>query len=474
MQKDLTYIHVSEKLNQLNAELPPEAQYVITTLENAGYEAWAVGGCVRDALLGLPFSDVDIACNATWEETKTVFEHAEPFKEKPSTVHETGTKHGTVTVVVEHEAFEITTFRQDGEYKDGRHPEKVSFVRTIEEDLARRDFTINALAFHPKRGLCDPFGGFQDLQAGIIRCVGDPEKRFEEDALRILRACRFVSQLGFSLDSDTYTAMLRKKSWVLRVSIERIRHEIDRLLMSDHVHKALMETVEVLTIVLPELLPMKDFDQRTPYHIYTVLEHTAWAVQHIPASRTLRWAMLLHDMGKPAAFFTDKTGRGHFYGHPRISLEIARGILERFGYSKAFREDVLLLVAHHDETVAATPKSVKRMIAKLNNKPELFRLLCEVKRADAKAQAPMCATRLGDINALEAILDDILAHEEAFSIRDLALNGEDLKELGYEPGPLMGAALQAALDAVINEELPNEDSALKEFARNYLAQNTKQ
>ena len=439
---------------------------VLYRLNEKGHEAYIVGGAVRDILLGKIPYDFDITTSATPDEVIAIFsDHG---------MYLTGLKHGTVSVIYDKKVIEITTFRKDGHYRDSRHPDEVYFTKDVTLDLKRRDFTINTFLMDKDEKIYDLLKAKEDLDKKLIRTVGEPKKRFEEDALRILRACRFVSQLGFSLDSDTYTAMLRKKSWVLRVSIERIRHEINRLLMSDHVHKALMETVEVLTIVLPELLPMKGFDQRTPYHIYTVLEHTAWAVQHIPASRTLRWAMLLHDMGKPAAFFTDETGRGHFYGHPRISLEIARGILERFGYSKAFREEVLLLVAHHDETVAATPKSVKRMIAKLNNKPELFRLLCEVKRADAKAQAPMCATRLGDINALEAILDDILAHEEAFSIRDLALNGEDLKELGYEPGPLMGAALQAALDAVINEELPNEDSALKEFARNYLAQNTKQ
>lgn len=435
--------------------IPSNALAVIHTLENAGFQAWCVGGFVRDALLGRTVSDVDIATNALWGQTEQTCAAA------GMRVHRTGTQHGTVTVVCGDEAFEVTTYRVDGTYSDARHPDSVRFVRSIEEDLARRDFTINAMAYHPQRGLLDPFGGKSDLAAGVIRTVGDPVQRFDEDALRILRACRFVAQLGFSLDGPTFRAMAENKGLVLKVSTERVRFELEKLVLGAHAGDALVACADVLAIVLPELVSMKGFDQHTPYHAYDVLEHTARAVQAAPSYPLVRWAALFHDMGKPAAFYQEEDGRGHFYGHAKLSVPLAAGIMTRLGFSAAFRRKVLLLVEHHDEVYPATPKAVKRALARMDGDVELFRALCDLKRADASAQAPeYSAERIQLADDLEYVLDEILAANEAFSLKDLTINGNDVLQAGIPAGPAVGAALQAALDAVIDERVPNERAAL--------------
>ena len=378
--------------------LPPQAAFALAALEEAGFEAWCVGGFVRDALLGRACADVDVATDAPWQEVQRVFEAA------GCRTHETGTAHGTLTVVVEQEALEITTYRDDGVYADARHPEAVSFVRTIEEDLARRDFTMNALAYHPKRGILDPYGGVADLEARTIRAVGDPARRFSEDALRILRACRFASQLGFSIEPATYAGMMANKGQLLRISAERVTHELECLLLGAHVHDALMGTVDVLAAVLPELVACKGFEQRTPYHVYDVLEHTAFVVQNTPPSPLVRWAALFHDMGKPAAFFQDADGTGRFYGHAKISVELARAAMGRLALSPAFVGRVLTLVKHHDDVIEPTPKAVKRALARLGGDVGLFRALCDLKRGDALAQAPRCAGRVELADELEEVL----------------------------------------------------------------------
>lgn len=445
-----------------NALVSYRARRALDILESSGYEAWLVGGFVRDALLGRVCSDVDIATNASWQEAAHAFEVAGCH------VHETGTKHGTITTVVEGEAFEVTTYRVDGAYSDGRHPTKVEFARTIEEDLARRDFTMNALAFHPERGIVDPYGGQADLRAGVIRAVGDPMERFKEDALRILRACRFSSKLGFSIDEPTYAALCARKSMLFHISAERITHELDAFVQGEYVHDALMGTIDVVAAVLPELIAMKGFEQRTPYHIYDVLEHTAWAIQHAPKNQLVRWAALFHDVGKPAAFFAGQDGIGHFYGHPHLSVQLAKSALGRLRFSPAFCDKVLTLVKYHDDVIEPTPKAVKRALARLGGSTEMFGALCDLKRADALAQAPQCAGRVSLANELEAQLARIIAEHQAFSLRDLAINGHDVMELGIPSGPDIGKALAAALDAVIDEKVENEPEALKEFVSAWL------
>ncbi len=444
-------------------DLPEHALTALSILEDAGHEAWVVGGFVRDALMGRPCNDVDIACSARWQHCQAAFEDA------GCRTHETGTQHGTLTVIVGAHAIEVTTYRCDGAYSDGRHPDSVSFVSTIEEDLARRDFTMNAIAYHPDRGFADPFGGLCDIERRIIRTVGAPELRFSEDALRILRACRFKSQLGFSLDEDTLAAMKSCKSFIRGVSVERITYELDRFLLGDFVHDALMETVDVLSFVLPELCAMKDFDQRTPYHIYDVLEHSAWVVQNTPPDRLVRWAALIHDMGKPACAFEDGEVR-HFYGHAHVSVELGRGIMTRFLMSPSFKDRVLLLVKRHDDVVKPNHRAVKRMLGKLGGDPDLFRSLCDLKRADALSQAPHCAARAETADELKGILESILAANEAFSLKQLAINGNDIMALGVKAGPVVGKVLEAALDAVVDEQVPNEREALLAFSENLLRQ----
>lgn len=438
--------------------IPQRALTVIEVLENAGFEAWCVGGCVRDSLLSRDVSDIDIACSALWEDTARVCRAA------GMKVHETGTKHGTVTVVFDGETFEVTTYRMDGSYSDARHPDAVRFVRSITEDLARRDFTMNAMAYHPRRGLLDPFGGVEDLKEGILRTVGDPARRFDEDALRILRACRFVSQLGCRIDPAAYRTMLSGKSKLCKVSAERITAELQKLLTGPHARRALMETVDVLSAVLPELVAMKGFDQCTPYHAYDVLEHTARAVEAAPPCPLARWTALFHDMGKPAAFFKEESGRGHFYGHAKISTALARGAMERLSLPSALRDGVLALVERHDDVIEATPKAVKRALARLGGDVDLFRTLCAVKRADACAQAPeYAAGRMARADDLLRVLQEIVEREEPFNLKQLAVNGRDAMAAGIPQGPRVGAALDAALDAVIDGEVPNEREALLAF-----------
>ena len=442
--------------------LPPQALRLISLLEDAGFEAWSVGGFVRDSLLGNPVADVDIACSAPWEQSEQVCSRA------GMRVHRTGTKHGTITVVVDDMPFEVTTYRVDGSYSNARHPDHVRFVNSIEQDLARRDFTINAMAYHPGRGLLDPYNGASDIRRKTIKTVGDANRRFNEDALRILRACRFASQLGFSLEARTFEAMLTEKSLMLQVSSERITAELEKLLLGTNVTQTLLSTSDVLSAILPELVAMKGFDQCTPYHAYDVLEHTARAVGAAPAEPLVRWAALFHDMGKPGAFFKEPSGRGHFYGHAKISVALAKGIMSRLNFSPAFSARVLKLVKRHDDVIEPTPKAVRRLLARMDGDVELFRALCALKRADASAQAPRYAhERIQRANDLLQTLDDILDAQDAFTLKSLAVNGHDAQEAGIPYGPNVGLALHAALDEVIEEHIPNEREALMTFLKNW-------
>ena len=436
--------------------LPDYALAAIESLESQGHEAWCVGGCVRDAILGRDVNDYDIATAARWEESERIL-NAAGFA-----VHRTGTKHGTVTATCKGNAIEVTTYRTDGAYSDGRHPDSVAFVQSIGEDLIRRDFTMNALAYHPGRGLLDCCGGLADLQAGVIRVVGDPVKRFAEDGLRILRGCRFASQLGFSIDGTTLQAMKAHKIRLAGISIERIAHELDALLLGNHVHDALVETVDVLAAVMPEIAACRGFEQHTPYHIYDVWEHTAWVVQRSPATRLGRWAALLHDIGKPGACFFEGD-RAHFYGHAELSVILAKSVLGRLPVSSAFADKVLTLVRIHDDQIAATPRSVRRALARLDGDVELLRALIGLKRADALAQSELSAPRVELAEALERTLDEVLASDSAFTIAQLAVNGHDVIGLGIPKGPAVGKALEEALEAVMEERVPNERTALLEF-----------
>lgn len=439
--------------------LPPQAVRALKVLEDAGFEAWCVGGFVRDALLGRPACDIDIATNAHWTQVRKAFAN------NGFPTRETGVKHGTLTALVEDSAFEITTYRRDGAYSDGRHPQEVSFVASIEEDTSRRDFTVNALAYNPRFGLLDAHGGMKDLREGVIRTVGNPEKRFREDALRILRACRFRSQLGFRIEEKSMLAMNETKSELRHISKERIAHELDRLLLGENARDALMDTVDVLSFVLPELAAMKGFEQNTPYHIYDVLEHTAWTIHEAPSQSLVRWAALLHDVGKPAAAFDGQDGRRHFYGHASVGAEIACAALERLRMSASFKEKVVLLVRHHDDIVEPTPRALKRLLGKLGGDTELFTAFCNLRRADCLAHAPMHRDGAKQADELQRILEEILNAEEAFTVKQLAVSGRDVMDLGVAQGPAVGRILEDALEAVMDELVANERRQLLDFIR---------
>ncbi len=433
---------------------PSSALTALAVLEDAGFEGWFVGGCVRDAFLGRQAHDVDITTSAHWSDVERVFNNA------GYDVHRTGVKHGTVTVIVNRDAFEITTYRIDGDYADGRHPSEVTFSTILEEDLSRRDFTINAMAYHPKRGLRDPFEGRLDLERGIIRAVGKPRARFREDALRILRACRFMSQLGFTIEHDTFLGMLEYKSLMVNLSAERVVYELDRLLLGDHVHDALMASVDILGPIIPELVACKNFKQNTPYHVYDVLEHTAYVVQNSCPRRLNRWAALFHDIGKPPTYFHRDDGIGHFYGHPMVSVIIAEGTMRRLKMAPSFIEQVLTLVKIHDDLIDDNSRAVKRALARLGGNTNLFTALCDLKRADALSQAPQCYGRVELAESLARKMEEIVASDDAYSLKQLAIDGKDVMTLGIEAGPRVGEILQSALDAVIDGAIPNDRTSL--------------
>lgn len=437
--------------------VPNRTRFALEQLEKEGFESWIVGGWVRDALLNHESSDIDIATAASWTDVKRIFTN------RGLRVVETGSEHGTVTVIIEYEPLEITTFRVEGPYRDGRHPSYVTPATTIREDLARRDFTINAMAYHPSRGLLDPFGGMLDLERGVVRTVGSPDKRLAEDALRILRACRFVAKLGLTIEPSTRKAMQHAKHRLACVSAERISHELDRLLTGPFAGRALRESADILAVALPEIVACLRFDQMSPYHCYDVFEHIARTVDAAEPSSLVRWAALCHDLGKPAVFFVDEGGQGHFYGHAALGADIAAGIMKRLKMPTAFSERVVSLVRHHDDEVPPTRKAVAHLLSRLEGDETTLRALFELKRADSRAHAPehRGGVRLAD--ELERVYDDAKAAHEPLSIKDLALSGRDVMACGVPEGPDVGKALRAAFNAVMDDQIPNDCEALREF-----------
>lgn len=434
-------------------QLPVYVARVIEQLEMAGYETWAVGGCVRDSLRGETPHDWDLCTAARPEQMKVVF--------AGERVLETGLQHGTLTLLPDGKAVEITTFRADGGYSDGRHPDKVRFVPDVRADLARRDFTVGAIAWHPRRGLCDPFGGQADLQRGVLRAVGVPDARFEEDALRILRALRFASRLGFTVEAETAAAMRRQSARLSCVAAERVREELTGMLCGRYVRRVLMTFSDVLTVVLPEIAPMIGCAQRNPYHRYDVWEHSVRAVEQVPPVPALRWAMLLHDSGKPACKTIDEKGIGHFYGHPAVSRVLAQQVLARLRFSGEQTERILLLVEQHDRPLGDTDKLVRRRLCQIGE--ARFRDLLAIKKADAVGQETH-PENIAQLQLTEKQLNDTLAADACFSLRQLAVDGKDMLGLGLK-GPVVGAMLQQLLDAVIEEQAENKWDALLAYAR---------
>lgn len=444
-----------------NIAMPPQASAVIKALESAGHEAWCVGGFVRDALMGKSAHDVDIAASAHWTQVKATLEgHG-------ASVFETGTKHGTVTVALDKTTLEVTTYRYDGDYGDGRHPNQVTFVQSIEEDLARRDFTMNAMAWHPKRGLFDPFGGRADIEKGVIRAVGDPAKRFNEDALRILRGIRFASQLGFPLDGRTEAAARELANLTKFLSAERVFNEIDKMLKGRYARKAVSEYCDVISVTIPELKALEGFDQKSPYHHLDALEHTAAVVEGTPADSALRWAALLHDAGKPACFTLDENGIGHFYGHAAHGETIVGDVSRRLKFPTSLAQKVKALVAHHDDDPPRSRRALRRAVRSLGGDADLFASLCALQTADALAHAPGKQNRAQLAQEALRLLDEELADQAVFSRKDLAISGSDLISMGFPPGPLIGSTLEKTLDLVIDGRIENDLETLKA----YIAQN---
>ncbi len=434
-------------------EIPENVQAVLKTLEAAGHEAWCVGGCVRDALLGQSPGDWDVTTSALPEETLAAFgSHGVP----------TGLKHGTVTVKTPRGPVEVTTFRIDGAYRDHRRPESVAFTRSLDEDLARRDFTVNAMARNLRGEFRDPFGGREDLHRGILRCVGDPDRRFQEDALRILRGLRFAAALDLEIEPGTAAALRRNREGLADVAAERIQTEFFKLLPGKHAAEVLRGYPEVFGVFWPELLPMVGFGQRNRHHCYDVWEHTLHALAAVPEDLVLRCTMLLHDVGKPDSFTVDEAGVGHFYGHPAVSRELADRMLRRLKCGTEFRETVVRLVEWHDKDIPRTDKSIRRALRILGER-DLRRLIL-VKRADNFGQAPAYWDRQKELDKAEEILDRLLAEDACFSLKQLAVNGRDLLALGLS-GPAVGAALEELLGKVVDGTLPNEREALLEYLR---------
>lgn len=435
--------------------VPEKAKELISMLENAGFEAFLVGGCVRDSLLGKIPNDYDITTSATPEEMKIVF--------KNEHVIETGIKHGTLTVLREGEPFEITTFRVDGKYSDNRHPEKVEFTRSLENDLSRRDFTVNALAYSEKTGVVDLFGGVSDLEHGIVRAVGDPDVRFGEDALRIMRALRFASELGFEIEEETSLSVKRNCGLLKNVSAERLSAELIRLVCGKNAKKVLGEHSEVLFVLIPELSVLKGFDQRHFRHHLDAFGHTISVLENIPPKPVLRLSALFHDISKPLCQSIDENGTAHYYGHAHKSAEIAEEVLSRLKFDSETKNAVKTLVSMHEDRFEPTPKAVKRVLGKIG--PETFEKLLVLMEADDLGKKPEYRNPESFFDAYRKTAGEIIEKDECFSVKKLAVNGSDLSAIGIGPGPETGKALALLLEKVIEGEVPNEKEKLLSYIK---------
>ena len=428
--------------------LPEGPLTCIRMLEQAGFTAYAVGGCVRDSLLGLMPHDYDLCTDAAPEEIARVFSGYSLVR--------SGEKHGTIGVVMDHTVYEITTFRTEGGYRDSRHPDWVRFLPTVEEDLARRDFTVNAMAYSPAQGYIDPWGGREDLQNRILRAVGDPATRFTEDALRILRGVRFAVRYGLMPTHQTEQAMTTLSPLMEKLARERVYDELCKLLPLV-TPQDLLRFAPVLTAVIPELAPCVGFDQMNPHHIHDIFTHTAHVTGNIAPDPVLRWAALLHDVGKPVCFTLDETGCGHFLGHAKESARMAEEILRRLKAPTALREQVVLLIEQHMTLLPPDKKILRRRLGKLGE--QNLRRLLALQQADHAATRPD-RTDSPEFAAVQTLIEELLQENACLTVRDLAIHGGDLLAMGFAPGPALGTCLSALLEQVQDEMLPNEKDAL--------------
>ncbi len=436
--------------SKINFQLPPAVFDIIHTIEAHGHEAYAVGGCVRDSILGKVPNDWDITTSASPKEIKSIF----------NKTFDTGIEHGTVTVRMRGESYEVTTYRIDGEYVDARHPKEVAFTNNLKEDLMRRDFTINAMAYHPTRGLVDAFGGIRDMECGIIRAVGRPDDRFTEDALRMLRAIRFSAQLGFDIEEETYGAICRLSGNIERISWERIRMEVEKLLVSDHPERMrdIYET-GLSKVFMPEWDALFATEQNSVHHVYDVGEHTIAVLKGLPNEHVLRLAGLLHDIGKPVTRKTDEKGRDHFVGHPQVGARMAKDILRRLKFDNDTIGAVCALVKYHDERPEPTLRNARRLMARVGD-GRMDMLFC-LNEADIGGQSDyMREEKLERVARMRTLVAEIRRKNEAVTIAGLAINGRDLANVGVPKGRMMGEILRELLKEVVDEPAMNERERL--------------
>lgn len=439
-------------MTDMRIQLPDKVHKIIETLRAAGYEAYAVGGCVRDSVLGREPNDWDITTSAKPEETKRLFQRT----------IDTGIQHGTVTIMMDKEGFEVTTYRIDGEYEDSRHPKEVTFTASLEEDLKRRDFTINAMAYNEQDGLVDIFGGIRDIEAGVIRCVGDAKERFTEDALRMLRAVRFSAQLGYRIEEETGNAIKELAPNLQKISAERIQAELVKLVTSPHPdYLRIAYETGITKEVLPEFDLCMETPQNNAHHCYNVGEHILHAMLAVEPDKVLRLGMLFHDIGKPQTLTIDENGITHNKMHPVVGEKMTRNILRRLKFDNDTVDKVCKIVLYHDQDIALTDTGVRRAINRMGE--DIFPLIIAVHRADISAQSDYKKQeKLEKLAYIEKTYEDICSRKEAVSLKDLAINGSDLIALGMKPGRQIGEMLHELLELVLEDPVLNQKEELLE------------
>lgn len=441
----------------LNFNLPENTEFIINTLSEHGYKAYIVGGCVRDLIMDIPPHDWDICTNALPDDIINIF--------KDFRTVQSGIKHGTVGIVIENLLYEITTFRSETGYSDNRHPDCVHFEKNIESDLSRRDFTVNAIAYNHKDGLTDLYNGYDDIQRKIIKAVGNPDTRFSEDALRILRALRFASVLGFEIESNTAESIHRNKNLLKNIACERIWSEFTKLLSGKNAHIITAEYCDVIGVFIPELYAEKNFKQHNPHHCYDVLQHTLSALSFADDNIYLRLAVLFHDIAKPCTFTKDENNIGHFYGHAAKGSHITFDVLQRLKADSETQNVVSELVRHHDRIIEPTEKAVKRAVYRTGSY-QMFELLLRLKECDVKAQSPeYISERLSEIEKVREIYESIKNKSTlVISVKDLQINGNDIISMGVPQGKNVGIILKKLLYMVLDNSLENNHHMLIEAA----------
>lgn len=442
-------------MTRVKIHIPAYAQTAIQTLHACGYKAYIVGGCVRDAVLGMAAHDYDICTDCTPSEMKKVF--------AAFTTIETGIKHGTLTVLIDRVPVEITTFRSDGKYTDHRKPDSVRFEKELGEDLKRRDFTVNALCYNDREGIVDMFGGIDDISGKIIRCVGKPQERFDEDALRIMRAMRFSSVLGFEIEKGTAAAIHEQKELLHEISAERIASELKKLICGQGAARILLDYRDVMAVIIPQLQPCFDLAQNNPHHCYDVYTHICKSVENIQPDWVLRMVMLLHDIGKPLVHTRDENGTDHFKTHPVKSAEIALDVAAALKLDNKSRDRIHALVLEHDNRISCAKKSVRRFLSKYDE--EFFADYMKVRRADTLAQSDYKRTeKLAELDTIEQTAKEICEESLCLHLSDLALNGDDLMALGLQ-GKKVGEALRFLLESVVDEKVQNDKQSLTAYLK---------